>query len=375
VGSLGLRKVSRDLLLARGRAATMILAIALSVSALGGVLGAYGILRREMPPSFLGTSPASATLVLSEAIDDELLALVLQRPGIGDAQTRALVVARAEVAPDRWLPLGVFVVEDFASMRIETVTPIDGAWPPPTGTLLIERTAAPVLNSATGATLNIQFKSGAQRAVQVAGIVSDPALAPAWQEQRGYAYASRETLAALGESNALDQLKISVALDPLDRAAIQTTARDLAVWLAEGGTSVEEIRIPPPGEHPHQRLMDALVLVLLLFTVLLFGLSGVVVATLIAGLLSRHVRQIGAMKAIGASSAQVAAIYALLVLLVAVLAVAILWLRGWRRFLPTFRTSRCAVLPCPGGSMPSRESSAWCFRSARPPGRSHARAR
>jgi putative ABC transport system permease protein len=69
--------------------------------------------------------------------------------------------------------------------------------------------------------------------------------------------------------------------------------------------------------------MDALMMVLLLFTVLLFGLSGVVVATLITGLLSRHVRQIGAMKAIGASSAQVAAIYALLVLLVAALAVAI----------------------------------------------------
>jgi putative ABC transport system permease protein len=307
-------KVGRDLWLARGRALTMIITIAVSIVALGTVLGAYGVLSREMAPSFLGTNPASATLVLREPIDDALPAAVRQRPGIADAQARTLLTARTEVEPGRWLPVSLFVVDDFRNLRIETIAPVEGAWPPPVGTLLIESTAMPVLNVATGSTLELQLPSGGVRSVQISGVVSDAALAPAWQEQRGYAYISRATLAELGEPPDLDQLKIVVTENRFDRASIETTARDLNTWLGGQGRTVEEIRIPPPGEHPHQRLMNTLVTVLLLFTLLLFGLSGVVIATLVSGMLSRHVRQIGAMKAVGGTTEQIAAMYGLLVL-------------------------------------------------------------
>ncbi|HYW87505.1 MAG TPA: ABC transporter permease, partial [Chloroflexota bacterium] len=321
MGSVRLRKVVRDVLLARGRAATVVVAIGLSVTALGAVMGAYAVLARDMGPSFLATNPASATLVLAEPIDDQLLGAVRQRPGIADVQARALVSMRAEVEPDHWYPLSVFVVEDFSTMRIETIAPLDGAWPPPTGTFLIERTAVPVLTTASAATLNVQTSEGAAHAVRVSGIVSDPALAPAWQEQRGYAYASRATLDALGAWSGLDQLKVTVSGNRFDRGVITDTARDLATWLSDTGASVEEIRIPPPGEHSHQRLIEALVMVLLVFTLFLFGLSGVVIATLISGMLSRHVRQIGALKAIGADARQIAAMYSALVLLLGAAAV------------------------------------------------------
>jgi putative ABC transport system permease protein len=267
-------KVGRDLWLARGRALTMIITIEVSIVALGTVLGAYGVLSREMAPSFLGTNPASATLVLREPIDDTLLAAVRQRPRIADAQARTLLTARTEVEPSRWLPVSLFVVDDFRNLRIETIAPVEGAWPPPLGTLLIERTAMPVLNVATGSTLELQLLSGGVRSVQISGVVSDAALAPAWQEQRGYAYISRATLDELGEPPDLDQLKIVVTENRYDRASIEATARDLNTWLGGQGRTVEEIRIPPPGEHPHQRLMNTLVIVLLLFTLLLFGLSG-----------------------------------------------------------------------------------------------------
>src|SRR5262245_46600445 len=100
VGSVALSKVVRDLWLARGRTLTLVVATAVSILALGAVLSAYGIISRDMSLSFLGTNPASATLVLSDGIDAELLSAVRSRPGITDAQARALVQARAEVAPD-----------------------------------------------------------------------------------------------------------------------------------------------------------------------------------------------------------------------------------------------------------------------------------
>jgi putative ABC transport system permease protein len=321
MASIALRKVGRDLCLARGRSLTMIVATSVSIIALGGVLVAYGILAREMPRSFLETNPASATLVMAHGIDDALLAAVRARPGIADAQARTMVQARVEVAADRWLPLKLFVVEDFGDMRIETLTRLQGAWPPPTGTLLVERTALPLLNTADGASLNVQSPQGEPRPMRVSGVVSDAALAPAWQEQMGYAYITPATLAWLGETPDLEQLKITVSDDPFSRPAITATARDLGAWLGDQGRTVEEIRIPPPGEHPHQRLNNALVAVLLFFSFLLLGLSAVVVATLISGMLSRHVRQIGAMKAVGAMATQIGAMYALLVLVLGAAAV------------------------------------------------------
>src|SRR5206468_13132158 len=61
-------------------------------------------------------------------------------------------------------------------------------------------------------------------------------------------------------------------------------------------------------------LMNALALVLLLFGLLALGLSALLVATMVSAILARHVRQIGAMKAIGAQQTQVGLMYGAMVL-------------------------------------------------------------
>src|SRR5215213_8023208 len=115
------QKLLRDLWLTRGRTALMVLAIAVSLFGVGTVLSAYAILTPEISRNYLGTHPASATIELDQ-VDDALL-------------------ARVQVAPDQWRPLLLFVVPDFSTMRISTFTREAGAWPPPDGTMLIERTA------------------------------------------------------------------------------------------------------------------------------------------------------------------------------------------------------------------------------------------
>src|SRR5262245_57520784 len=69
MGRVAWRKVLRDLWLARGRTAVLVVAMAVSLTVVGAVLGAYGILTREMPRSFQSARPASATLVLDRGID------------------------------------------------------------------------------------------------------------------------------------------------------------------------------------------------------------------------------------------------------------------------------------------------------------------
>src|SRR5439155_16124688 len=103
-------------------------------------------------------------------------------------------------------------------MQVETLVRDQGAWPPPPGTMLVERGALSVLETEPGATLTVQTPNGQPRSVPISGVVRDLGVAPAWQEQSGYAYVTPDTLASLGEAPSLDQLKIVVADHPFDSA-------------------------------------------------------------------------------------------------------------------------------------------------------------
>src|SRR6266542_2571418 len=315
------QKLLRDLWLTRGRTALMVVAIAVSLFGVGTVLSAYAILTPEISRNYLGTNPASATIEL-DRVDDALLAAVKQRPGIAAAEARETLIARVQVAPDQWRPLLLFVVPDFNAMRVSTFQREAGAWPPPEGNMLLERTALPMLNAQPGDSVVVKTPHGAPQAVAISGVVYDPSLAPAWQESEGYGYITPATLAQLGEPGTLSELKIIVSGSPFDQATIERTTRDLGMWLQQGRT-VRELQIPPAGLHPHQGQMRTVLTMLLSFGLLALLLSAILVATMIAGLLAQQIRQIGAMKTIGARTRQIAIMYVVLILLLSGAALAL----------------------------------------------------
>src|SRR5262245_1998437 len=164
--------------------------------------------------------------------------------------------------------------------------------------MLIERMAVSTLEAQQGDRLVVKTPHGPARPVVVAGVVHDPGLAQAWQEHAGYGYVTRATLGLLGEPAVLDELRISVRERPLDAEAIEATARELAVWLGTRGYTVREIRVPPPGRHPHQCQLTLVLLVQLAFGGMLLVLSAIVIASSIDALLARQVREIGVMKTV-----------------------------------------------------------------------------
>ena len=167
---------------------------------------------REVRVNYLGTNPASATIDV-DAVTPQMLETAKAFPGIADAEARAVVEARVEVGGE-WMRMLLFVVDDFETMRLNLFGRVSGAWPPPQGTMLVERQAAGVIGAAEGAALTIKTPHGTATGVSVSGIVHDTTLAPAWQEQSGYGYITRETLAKLGEPAVLDELRILVAGSP-----------------------------------------------------------------------------------------------------------------------------------------------------------------
>ncbi len=309
-------KVRGDLHEKPWQALLVALAIAVGSTAVATAFNARAILFRDVAASFAGTRPASAILWV-DRVEPELVAQTAARPGVGAAEARRLVRARVEVTPGEWLPLRLFTVADFDDLRVSTFHRHSGVWPPPVGEMLVEQSCLSVLRTREGGSLRVRCPGGRVANLRVAGVVHDPAQAPGWQDQVGYAYVTPATLAALGEGDFLDELQSRLAPGEEDgRARAAGVAADLAGWLATKGRTVHRVEVPL-GRHPHADHMRTMVTLLQVFGTLALILGGVLTAGVLAALLARQVRQIGVMKALGATSGQVAGIYGAYVLVLA----------------------------------------------------------
>jgi putative ABC transport system permease protein len=315
-----LKKLGGDIVENQGRLFMMLTAIAVGVFAVAAIATAYAVLSREIDKNYLSANPPEALLEVDH-LDDAAVAGVRRQDGVAWADASGRLWGRIEIQPRQWLPLLLFVVSDFAAQQISTVELKQGRWPDRAGELVIERTAMTLARASVGHEINVQTPNGSPRGILVTGVVHDPSLAPATQQQVVYGYVTQATLKMLGENVALHSLNVSV--NPSEnRQAAEKVIVGAAQWLKHSGYSVGEIRIPP-RHHPHWGVMSNIVRMLLAFSVLTLILSSLLSATLTASLLSPQVRQIGIMKAIGARTSQIMALYLSLIAAIGLMAVAI----------------------------------------------------
>ena len=79
--------------------------------------------------------------------------------------------------------------------------------------------------------------------------------------------------------------------------------------LERQGHAVTRTTVPTPGRHPHADQMDAFLFLLSTFGILSFLLGAALAASMVHGLLLEQVREIGIMKALGATTRQIAGLY------------------------------------------------------------------
>jgi putative ABC transport system permease protein len=301
-------KVVRDVWRERTRGILVVLAIAVGVTGFFAVLSTRAILRRELNRGYLATNPASAVL-MTDAIDDALLASVVARDDVEDADARRVVTGSLRIGPGEWRHFIFFVVRDFERLRINVVTSDGGEWPPRPGAVVIERDAFQVAKARLGDTILVKTAAGRDRRLRVSGGAHDPAQAQARMENIVYGYITAETAAQLGEPLALDRLYVLAASDRFNKAGVERVAGDVKAWLERTGHPVRRMLVPVPGEHPHAAIMGVLLLAMAAFGLLAVALSGVIVLNLLLAMMAAERRQIGVMKAIGASRGQIASVY------------------------------------------------------------------
>ncbi|MES3036220.1 MAG: ABC transporter permease [Gemmatimonadota bacterium] len=306
-------KLWRDVQDAPGRLLMIVGALVVSLVAVVAMLVSFIVLRREVPRSFLAANPASARLSLDGDVSPAMLGAVRARRDIAKADASGFASAQLLLPDGEALPVVFFVVPEFSPQRVDALYAENGPRLHGDGMLLIERSALALTRAGIGDGITLVLPRGGRRRVAIAATVHDPGVAPAWQEQVIYAYATQATMRALGEPVVVDQLKLVMRDTTASTAAIDGIVREIMTWIPSQGRTVLSAQVPPLRQHPHQPQMNAIITMLLAFSLLGMALGTVLTATVIGAMLAQQVRQLAIMKAIGARSAQLRTMYLTLV--------------------------------------------------------------
>ena len=316
------RKTMRDVWGGKARAILVILAIAAGIAGFSAVLSTYAILTRELDRGYLATNPASATL-WTDAVSDELTAELVASTPVSDAEARRTLRGRIRTGPMQWRGLTLFVVRDYKDIRVSTLVPQQGAWPPAVGEILIERDAMQVAKAKIGDSVLVRTAEGPETRLRLSGTVHDVGQAQARMENSVYGYINLATLEMLGEEPRLDQVKILARENRFDEAHVRGVTEEVRTFLEARGHPVRRTETPRPGKHPHADLMGMLLLAMSSFGILVLILAGILVVNLLTAMMAAQVRQIGVMKAVGGTRSRIARIYLAQALLLGVAAVVI----------------------------------------------------
>lgn len=292
----------RELQLNPLRTLLVVAALVLGLWGAGTPLISWLILEPDLAANFQRTMPPHLILRSEDFARLDLEAFV-GRPDVESATLRDFALHRIEVKPDIWLPLYLYGVDDFVADSVSILVPQRGAAVPPAGTVLVERDGLRVSNFDVGSIPRINV-GGRLGTMPITGITFDASQAPATQDAFIYAYADRPSWAALTGAPSGQRLVVRLeavaSADDVRRVAARVIA-DLAV----AGVVVTSTEVPRFEEHPHQWQLNTLLFLISAIGALAFAMAAVLVSQSMRAVLARQVRQIGVLKALGATRAQV----------------------------------------------------------------------
>jgi len=302
------RKVVRDLWGNKTRTALVVLSIAVGVFAVGMITATRVILSRGLAADYEASRPSSATIYTNDPFDDDLVDAVRQTRGVKDAEGRHSFSVRVRIGADAWRELQLAALADYSDVRINKITLDRGVWPPPRRQFLIERSSLPSLGVRVGDWVTVRLRDGKERRLRLAGVVHDINQFATPFTGIAYGYVTVETAEWLREPPGYNELYVVASGDLRDKANVAGVTQRVQDKVEKTGRTVFRVYIQA-GKHWLDDPLRALILILGALGGLSLLLSGFLVVNTISSLLTKQIRQIGVMKAIGARGSQIMAMY------------------------------------------------------------------
>lgn len=323
-------KVARDVTAHLPRTVLVAVAIAATLAGAGTILTSWALIRRATAEGYLASQPAHATLHLAAnggdarraPVDSALLARLRDVEGVRHVQLRC-AIALPLLVQGRWRPAVLFAADAPAALAIGTLAPVSGAWPPPDGTLAIERSSLDFAGTFLGDSVAVADSSAVPQLAPVAAVVRDVSLAPGWMEHLVYAWATTRTLERLGLDSVPNELQLTVDDGDPTRDEVRRVAAAAAQLLRASGVAVTQVDVPEPGEHVHAAQMDSLMMTQGAFALMALLVGAFLIVNLMTATLAAQGREIAVMKVLGGRPGQLTVMYLVFALVTGALATAL----------------------------------------------------
>lgn len=307
------RKVISDLWDNKLRTLLVVASIAVGVFSIGMIAGAYEIISHDMGASYASANPANINLLV-DPFSQDLLDSIQNLPGVQEAEGRSIMPIRARIPGGEWTNLNLVAIDDFKTLHINLLLPLQGSAIPANKQVILESKALTELPVHVGDALDFQLPDGSVKTMTIAGIVQDQTTAAGDFLAAPLGYVTLDTLPWLGLPALYNHIFARVGADSNNMDHIQQVSSLVSDKVEKTGRQVYRTELNKTNEHPMASTVKAILGILMALGFLIVFLSSSLIANTLNSLLTQHLPHIGVMKLIGARSQQIFGMYITLIL-------------------------------------------------------------
>ena len=300
------KKLIKDWWRAKGQLILFLFSAILSAWGVSSVIYAYLLTERDFEQNF--RSSQSADIILSvKDINAEVWSALNAHPEVKETERREIISVRVRDEDEEWMPMLIFLVEDMMELKVNKfILPqiINGE----PKSILIEQKGSGFLDISEG--IEFQLLDGSIKHLDFGGWIKDARLAPSTMEHVIYGYLEIDQLTNyLSEEE--QRILVKTNLIGPGLTELQDLVKELELTVDNTGGQLSAYRIPPPGEHPHQNIVDGVAFLQKSFGWILVFLGIILLSLTFLIWIYAQIIQIGILKAIGASTQQLYVSYLL----------------------------------------------------------------
>jgi putative ABC transport system permease protein len=317
-----LKKILADLWVNKARSALVALSIAVGAFAVGIIISAMIIVKNDMLADYLLINPHTARIYTSE-FDDSLLEALRGLPEIESLDASYNIWLDIAAHDGKQHQINLNSLTSLAEVEVDQLILEAGAPTLADGEIYLERQGADGMGWGVGDKVALTLQDGSTYPLVVAGTVHDVLANPYEFNGSTSGYVTPATMAALGGSDLNNFVNLVTSGSHTDAAHVRALADRVAEVVSTRGVRVLNVNVLNPGQPPAQSIVDTVMALLGALSVLVVFLSTFLVTNTVSALMGQQIRQIGVMKALGATFVQVTSIYLGLVLAFGALALLI----------------------------------------------------
>jgi len=317
------KKIWTDLWSNKTRTLLAALSIAVGIFAVGLVVSSFIIVKKDMETDYVAVNPHTVQIYTQNFEATDIMHGLANTPGVTAIEARYNLWVKIVGQGNRQYDINLNTIGPLDEMQVDKLVFQQGKRTLGYKEIYLERQGAEGLGLKPGDSVDLILNDGKIRTLTVAGTVHDVMSNPFKFTSKTAGYVTPKTMEWLGESSQYNFVSIATSGSQTDVAHIRTIAEEVAVKIERSGYFVSNINVNNPGKHPAQSIIDSVLMLMGALGVMSVLLSGFLIVNTTTALMSQQIRQIGVMKAIGATIFQLIGMYMMLVLIFGVLALVI----------------------------------------------------